>query len=174
MSSSDDDMPIRHKSKAQGRSTNGVHPSDHIITSSNCLQITISRAKGLTIRSMAVMFIKLSLSLHVMLNIVSDADFSAQGVNHKSGDVIPKSLDRAMDKANPSNHHVEPGISLRNGPIDEMDVDAPVHNGHASNEHTNGHINGKRKSRPSMSNGKSYKDASNESDEDDKPLVRLG
>lgn len=69
-----------------------------------------------------------------------------------------------MNAEAPSNGHVEPGISIRMGPIDDskMDVDAPE---------TNGNANGKRKARTSVANGKSYKDASN-SEDDDKPLVR--
>ena len=97
----------------------------------------------------------------------------SQGANLKSSDTVPKSLDKAMDKAIPSSNHVEPGISLRNGPVDEEDVDAPTHNGSTSNGIVNGHVNGKRKSRQSMSNGQTYKEASSENDEDDKPLVRL-
>jgi DNA topoisomerase-1 len=64
-----------------------------------------------------------------------------------------------MDKQVPSNGHVEPGISIRMGPVDDMDVDAP-----------NGNANGKRKSRGSIPTGKSYKEQSS-SEEDDKPLV---
>lgn len=70
-----------------------------------------------------------------------------------------------MDKQVPSNGHVEPGISIRMGPVDDMDVDAP-----ATNANVNG-ANGKRKARGSLNNGKTYKDASS-SEEDDKPLVR--
>ena len=68
-----------------------------------------------------------------------------------------------MDAEAPSNGHVEPGISIRMGPIDDskMDVDAPE---------TNGNANGKRKARTSVGNSKSYKDASS-SEDDDKPLV---
>jgi DNA topoisomerase-1 len=65
-----------------------------------------------------------------------------------------------MDKQVPSNGHVEPGISIRMGPVDNMDVDAPETNG-----------SGKRKSRTSITNGKSYKENSS-SEEDEKPLVR--
>jgi DNA topoisomerase-1 len=68
-----------------------------------------------------------------------------------------------MDKRNPSNGHVEPGISIRMGPVEDMDVDSPAVG--------NGHLNGKRKSRGSTTNGKTYKEASSSSD-DDKPLVR--
>lgn len=79
-----------------------------------------------------------------------------------SEDHIPKELDKAMDKQVPSNGHVEPGISIRMGPVDKMDVDEPA---------TNGSANGKRKARSSITNGKTYKDASS-SEDDDKPLVR--
>lgn len=65
-----------------------------------------------------------------------------------------------MDKQVPSNGHVEPGISIRMGPVDKMDVDAP-----------NGNANGKRKSRGSIPTGKSYKEQSSSEDDDDKPLV---
>ncbi|KAF2464040.1 uncharacterized protein BDR25DRAFT_99044 [Lindgomyces ingoldianus] len=80
----------------------------------------------------------------------------------KSQDRISKKTDRALDKQIPSNGHVEPGISIRMGPVEDMDIDAPL---------TNGNVNGKRKSRGSIANGKSYKDASS-SDEDDKPLSK--
>jgi DNA topoisomerase-1 len=78
-----------------------------------------------------------------------------------SNDRISKAEDKAMDEQVPSNGHVEPGISIRMGPVDAMDVDAPATNG----------ANGKRKARASLTNGKTYKDASS-SEEDDKPLVR--
>jgi hypothetical protein len=78
-----------------------------------------------------------------------------------SDERISKDEDRAMDKQIPSNGHVEPGISIRMGPVDAMEVDSPA---------TNGNANGKRKARSSITNGKSYKDASS-SGEDDKPLV---
>ena len=86
----------------------------------------------------------------------------------KSMDTIPKSLDNALDKANPSNGHVKPGISIRNGPVVEMEIDTPVTNG----AQTNGVLTGKRKSRSSLANGnvKSYREASDD-DEDDEPLV---
>ena len=68
-----------------------------------------------------------------------------------------------MDKANPPAAHGAPGISIRNGPVDEMDIDEPMNKGNA---------NGKRKARSSMGNGKSYNEASEVDDEDGKPLVR--
>jgi hypothetical protein len=79
-----------------------------------------------------------------------------------SDERISKAEDKAMDKQVPSNGHVEPGISIRMGPVDPMEVDEPA---------TNGNANGKRKARSSITNSKSYKDASS-SEEDDKPLVR--
>lgn len=79
----------------------------------------------------------------------------------KSKDTISKSVDAAMDKADGVTNGVSAGISVRNGPVEEMDVDSPV-NG------ANGAVTGKRKSRASLTNGKSYKDAS---DSDDAPLV---
>lgn len=80
----------------------------------------------------------------------------------KSTERISKDVDKAMDAQLPSNGHVEPGISIRMGPVDDMDVDAPA---------TNGNANGKRKARTSITNGKSYKDASS-SEDDDKPLSK--
>ncbi|KAB2106956.1 DNA topoisomerase 1 [Alternaria gaisen] len=79
----------------------------------------------------------------------------------KSNEEITKEEDKKMDAEVPSNGHVEPGISIRMGPVaddDKMDVDAPE-------------TNGKRKSRSSITNGKSYKDASS-SEDDDKPLSK--
>lgn len=81
----------------------------------------------------------------------------------KSEGIISKSVDKAMDKANPPALHGATGISIRNGPVDEMDIDEPV---------TKGNANGKRKARGSMGNVKSYKEASGEDDEDDKPLSK--
>ena len=78
----------------------------------------------------------------------------------KSDDRVSHQVDRAMDKQTPSNGHVEPGLSIRMGPVEDMEVDAPV---------TNGNTNGKRKARSSLTN--TYKEASN-SEDDDKPLVR--
>ena len=84
------------------------------------------------------------------------------GSGHKSNGIIPKSVDKAMDRQIPSAANGAPGISIRNGPMEEMDIDGPEPSGKASN---------KRKARASMGNGKSYKEASDEDDEDGKPLV---
>ena len=81
----------------------------------------------------------------------------------KSKETIPKSLDKALDRSNPSGNHAQPGISIRNGPMQEMDIDEEV-------PKTNG-VAGKRKSRSSIGNQKSYKEETSDTDED-KPLVR--
>ena len=64
-----------------------------------------------------------------------------------------------MDKQLPANGHVEPGISIRMGPVDAMNVDMP-----------NGTASAKRKSRGSIPTA-SYKEQSGSDDDDDKPLV---
>ena len=69
-----------------------------------------------------------------------------------------------MDKAIPPVANGAPGISIRNGPMDEMDVDSPESKMHAST---------KRKARASLGYGPSYKEASDEDEEDEKPMVRL-
>lgn len=76
----------------------------------------------------------------------------------KSSSVIPKSVDRAMGNNTTPNKKVDPGISIRMGPMKE------------SPNAQNGVVNGKRKARSSLTNGRSYKDASS-SDDDDMPLV---
>ena len=63
---------------------------------------------------------------------------------------------------------VNPGVSLANGPVQEMDIDPPTTNG-TTNGHS-GHTNGTKR-KASLANGKSYKDDS-ESDEDDVPLKK--
>ena len=85
-------------------------------------------------------------------------------VSDKSPDFIPKSVDKQMDRTGPhSNGHVQPGISLANGPVEEMDVDQPETNGvHDSAPN-------KRKSRSSPV-PQNYEDAS-ESEDDEIPLV---
>lgn len=71
-------------------------------------------------------------------------------------------MDKQVPATNGQNGQLEPGLSIRMGPVTEMDVDGSA---------TNGLTNGKRKSRASINGGKTYKEASS-SDEDDKPLVR--
>lgn len=92
---------------------------------------------------------------------ISHADDVISGHASKSKDIIPESVDKAMDKANPPVANGAPGISIRNGPVDEMDVDEPS---------TNGHAGGKRKSRGSLKNNKTYKEES-EDEEGEKPIV---
>ena len=100
--------------------------------------------------------------LQFALTLSDIADQLTSGDAHKSKDVIPKSLDNAMDKANPPAQNGAAGISIRNGPVDEMDIDEPQVNGNA----------GKRKARSSMGNRTSYKEASDEEEGGDVPLVR--
>jgi hypothetical protein len=83
-----------------------------------------------------------------------------------SAETIPKSVDDEMDKANPSNGHVKPGISIRNGPMKMDDHPMPDVNGVDMNGTTS-----KRKSRGSLARP-SYAEADT-SDEDNQPLVRL-
>ena len=71
-----------------------------------------------------------------------------------------------MDKANPTPKNAAPGISIRNGPLVEMDIDEPNVNGLEAEVHGNS----KRKARNSKGNRKSYKVASDD-DDDDQPLV---
>ena len=97
----------------------------------------------------------------LLVSLVTDG--MGLGSGHKSNDIIPKSVDKAMDKANPPVANGAPGISIRNGPMDEMEIDGPEVNGKASS---------KRKSRGNMGKGNSYKKASDEDDEDEEPLVR--
>ena len=70
-----------------------------------------------------------------------------------------------MDKSIAPSNHVASGISIRNGPVEMMDID----DREAGDAKTNGIVSSKRKGRQSVTNGKSYKEAS--SDEDDEPLV---
>ncbi|CAD6564273.1 MAG: DNA topoisomerase 1 [Alectoria sarmentosa] len=81
----------------------------------------------------------------------------------KSKGIISESVDKTMDKANPPAAHGAPGISIRNGPVDEMDIDEAVVNGNAK---------GKRKVRSGLGNGKIYKEASEEDHEEGKPLSK--
>ncbi|KAL8932186.1 MAG: hypothetical protein Q9216_006934 [Gyalolechia sp. 2 TL-2023] len=81
------------------------------------------------------------------------------GTTQKSKATIPKSLDKAMDAATKPVKHAAPGISIRNGPVEDMDIDGKTE------------ANGKRKARASISNGISYKDASDDED-DEEPLSK--
>ena len=88
------------------------------------------------------------------------------GPASKSDVIVPKSLDKAIDKANPVPKNAAPGISIRNGPMVEMEIDGSAVNG----TEVNGIAGSKRKARNSTGQKKSYKEASDE--EDDKPMVR--
>lgn len=68
-----------------------------------------------------------------------------------------------MDKAVPSSGAVQPGISIRNGPVEQMDTLMKD----VGEVHTNGHT--KRKVRESLTKPL-YAEA--ESSDDDEPLVR--
>ncbi len=97
-----------------------------------------------------------------LLTRSTHTDRKMSGNGHLSKDIIPKSLDKAMDKANPDAKNGAPGISIRNGPMDKMEIDGPEVNGAST----------KRKGRGSMGKGKTYKEASDEDDEEGQPLVR--
>ncbi|KAK3942700.1 DNA topoisomerase 1 [Diplogelasinospora grovesii] len=110
----------------------------------------------------------------------SDDDMPLARTNgHASASTISKSDDRAMDNSASKARPAPPGVSIRNGPVDEdaMDVDTKP-NGTA-----------KRKSRSSIVQPVSYKDDSEsddgaplakrqkkqtkeESDSDDEPIIR--
>jgi DNA topoisomerase-1 len=68
-----------------------------------------------------------------------------------------------MDKADAKTDYAPAGVSIRNGPVNEMDVDTPITNGTS-----------KRKARTSTSKSVNYNVDSSEgdSDEDAVPLVR--
>ena len=103
-----------------------------------------------------------SCSSHLSFNAYLALTKLHLGKAHMSKEIIPPSLDKAVDKANPSTTNGVQGISVRNGPVEEMEIDEPDVNGKPSS---------KRKSRASTGNDKSYKVASDEDDEDEKPLV---
>lgn len=63
-----------------------------------------------------------------------------------------------MDKANPTKINAAAGISIRNGPVEEIEVNKALSS------------TPKRKARESMVNGNSHSKIS-ENEDDDKPLV---
>lgn len=77
--------------------------------------------------------------------------------------MISKSTDATMNGSGDTNGSAAPGISIRNGPIEDEDTEMAN-----AADGVNGRAASKRKSRPSAGN-KSYIDP--ESSEDDKPLV---
>lgn len=105
---------------------------------------------------------------------LSSADILAFPLVHAplSAMKIPKAVDDEMDKTNPSNGHVKPGISIRNGPMENHDHHTPDVNGvnGVNGVNTNGSTS-KRKSRGSLVKP-TYAEADS-SDDDDQPLVRL-
>lgn len=82
-----------------------------------------------------------------------------------SAPTIPQSLDNALDRANPSNGTLNPGITIKNEVV-QPDHPMPDANGVT----TNG-VSSKRKSRGSLVQP-SYAEAAS-SDEEDQPLVRI-
>lgn len=160
MSSSDDDMPL-----ARGIQSNGL--------SNGMTQFSFTGLPTLTLvpRAAYVVYHDVNFSALSLIPIVRFLmlmlPFFISGNGHKSKDIIPKSLDKALDKANPAPKNAAPGISIRNGPVVEMDIDGPTTNGLG----TKGTDNGKRKARNSAGNRKSYKEATDDDDEDEKPLV---
>jgi len=68
-----------------------------------------------------------------------------------------------MDKEVPTNGHIDAPVSIRHGPVEKMDINTPAR--------TNGAASSKRKSRGSLTNGKSYKEASS-SESDEQPLSK--
>lgn len=156
MSSSDDDVPLARGSKSSRALTNGS------------LFLTCSILNGLArfFNTERSVLIGGQMNFHAWL---AEPDSHSKrliflGAAPKSKDVISKNVDNAMDKANPTLRGTAPGISIRNGPVEEMDIDGPSMNGLGTNNAT------KRKARNSIGNGKTYKEASDD-EEDDKPLV---
>ncbi|KAI9828691.1 MAG: DNA topoisomerase 1 [Thelocarpon impressellum] len=93
-------------------------------------------------------------------NGLNGANGTAKG--HASKATIPKSLDTAMDEADPPHNGVRPGISIRNGPLEKMELDPPA---------TNGANIGKRKARESITKAMNYNESTSD-EEDDKPLSK--
>ena len=160
MSSSDDDVPLTKASKSNG-TMNGMYMILNDEFGFENWRLGVSSASRLTHLDMTTW--PYLTSIHCYFHKMSLTD-ARSGNAHKSKDFIPESLDKAMDRENPPVKNGAPGISIRNGPVDEMEIDGPEVNGKGSS---------KRKSRGSMSNAKSYKEATDEEEDDDeKPLVR--
>jgi DNA topoisomerase-1 len=70
-----------------------------------------------------------------------------------------------MDREVPSSKDLPTGISIRNGPVEEMDVDKP------DISQVNGTVTGKRKSRGSLVKNYAEANSASDDDDDDKPLV---
>lgn len=69
------------------------------------------------------------------------------------------------DATTETNGHVDPGISVRNGPVEDGDVEMEDVGSNVNARGAN-----KRKTRPAAGQRKSYSEP--ESSEEDKPLVR--
>lgn len=77
------------------------------------------------------------------------------------------SADAKNQAATEMNGHVDPGVSLRFGPVEKEDVDMPDAEAEA-----NGTGASKRKARESAGQRKSYAEPESSEEEEDKPLVR--
>ncbi|KAF1817598.1 topoisomerase I [Eremomyces bilateralis CBS 781.70] len=89
----------------------------------------------------------------------------------KAPNGVTKTKDRILgaktDRRPSTNGTAYPGVSIRHGPVDE-DGDSPM----KDPSHVNGAALGKRRSRGSLTNGKSYKDLSDSEEADNKPLTK--
>ena len=79
---------------------------------------------------------------------------------------ISKIIDTEMDRTNAPS--AQAGLSIRNGPVEEMEIDGQEMNG----VKPNGDGLRKRKARKSTENNKVYKEESSAEDENE-PLVRI-
>ncbi|RDW78101.1 putative topoisomerase i protein [Coleophoma crateriformis] len=96
---------------------------------------------------------------------LSDDDMPLARVNGTVSNAhIPKSVDKAMDKAIDDSEMAPPGVSVRNGPVmdDSMEVDESATNGTS-----------KRKARISTGKAVNYRDTGSDGDSDDEvPLAK--
>jgi len=81
----------------------------------------------------------------------------AKANGHVSAPTVSRAEDQALDREIPNDAGERAGLSIRNGPVEDMDVDEPATNGH------------KRKSRTSISKP-AYKDVSDS--DGDEPLAK--
>lgn len=91
-------------------------------------------------------------------------NFPLIGKSKKSSEKIAATVDKAMDEESEGEGNAT-GISLKNGPLEQMDIDEAKVNGVGKN----GVTAGKRKARQSLSGGK--KDAGSTVDDNEKPSV---
>jgi hypothetical protein len=146
MSSSDDDAPL--SGKASGHSEFHFHFTDRSLFSARCLLAHQRRTPNLH-----------HCDTHCLDKPSNTSCSYVSNFPTVSAATIPKSVDRAMDKATSKKDLAPAGISVRNGPVngDMMGVDEVV-------------TNGKRKSRGSAAH-MSYKEQ--ESDEEDEPKPQV-